>query len=269
MKNCSGMTETKDLQLVKVLWTGGFDSTCRMLQLSKLNVRVQPYYLLDNKYRRSIVNELDAISAIIKDIEAHHETRCILLPLIKVRVADIEEDQDITLAYNRIREKVPLGHQYDWLARFAKSDPGLEMSFAKDESARLYHYLKKYEVMRRVDEGEIIYYIIDDTKCDIDVVKVFESFHFPYPLLFTTKKEAVGVYKELGFEETINKTWFCHTPVKNEPCGVCSPCRIAIKEGLTFRFPARALKRYQAEIRLERYFWYRIVKKVRYRLAGY
>jgi 7-cyano-7-deazaguanine synthase len=263
------MTEDKDLQLVKVLWTGGFDSTCRMLQLSKLNVKVQPYYLLDHRYRRSIVNELNAISAITKDIITHHETRCIFLPLIKVEVADIEEDQDITLAYKRLREKVPLGHQYDWLARFAKSNPGLEMSFEKDESAKLYHFLKKYEVMRRVDEGEIKYYIIDDSKCENDIVKVFGSFHFPYPLLLTTKKEMVGEYKDLGFEETINKTWFCHTPIKNEPCGVCSPCRIAIKEGLTFRFPVRSLKRYQAEIRLERYSIYDIIKKIRYRLAGY
>ncbi|MBE0674156.1 MAG: hypothetical protein IH591_05805 [Bacteroidales bacterium] len=263
------MTENRDLQLVQVLWTGGLDSTCRMLQLSKLNVRIQPYYLLDNKYRRSIANELNAISAITKDIEANHETRCILLPLITVRVADIEEDHDITLAYNRIREKVPIGHQYDWLARFAKYNPGLEISFAKDESAKLYHYLKKYEVMRSVDEGMIKYYIIDETKCDNDLVKIFGSFHFPYPLLFTTKIESVAVYKELGFEETINKTWFCHTPVKNEPCGLCSPCRIAIKEGLTFRFPARSLKRFQTEIRFERYLWYRLFKKIRYRLAGY
>ena len=263
------MTTNKELQLVKILWTGGLDSTCRMLQLSKLNVRVQPYYLMDNKFRRSTANELNAISIITKDIESHHETRCILLPLIKIQVADIEKNQDITLAYNRLRKEVPLGHQYDWLARFAKSNPGLEMSFEKDESAQLYHYLKKYEVMRRVDEDEINYYIIDNTKCDKDISTIFGSFHFPHPLLLTTKKEMITEYKDLGFEDTINKTWFCHTPFKNRPCGVCSPCKIAIKEGLTFRFPASSLRRFQREIRFERYFIYRILKKIRYRLAGF
>ena len=44
-------TESSTKTTVNVLWTGGFDSTYRIVELSRLNVVVQPYYLLDEKRR--------------------------------------------------------------------------------------------------------------------------------------------------------------------------------------------------------------------------
>jgi 7-cyano-7-deazaguanine synthase len=239
-----------------------------MMQLSKLQVRVQPYYLID-KNRRSIGNELNAISEITKDMEAHPETMFTLMPLIKVRVEEIAPDDEIALAYLNIRKHIPLGHQYEWLARFSKTNPGLEMCFERDESSSLYHYLKKYEVMKVVHEGEIEYCVVDESKTDDDIFKIFGAFHFPLPLLQTTKYEMIGEYERLGYENTMNKTWFCHTPVNNEPCGVCTPCMITIKEGLTKRFSDKALKRHQTEIKYNKQLWYKIFKKFRYKLAGY
>jgi len=67
--------------LVKVLWTGGFDSTYRMVELSRHDVIVQPYYLSD-KIRRSKNLELRAMSEISEDIENDPGTRCRILPLI-------------------------------------------------------------------------------------------------------------------------------------------------------------------------------------------
>ena len=99
---------------VKILWTGGFDSSCRMVQLSKYPVTVQPYYLRDN--RVSEQKELEAIAAITSDIENHPETKCIILPLIQFNVADIKPDPEITEGYRRIRDLTGLGSQYDWLA---------------------------------------------------------------------------------------------------------------------------------------------------------
>lgn len=263
------MKDHDQMQLVKVLWTGGFDSSLRMIQLSKLRVVVQPYYLVDSKFRRSIKNELNAICAITEDIRMNPGTRCVILPLIKVEVADIEIDYEISQACKSIRRKIPLGSQYDWLSSFSKSNPGLELCFEKDESADLYYYLKKYEIMQTVQDDMIEYCKVDETKSDNDVIKVFGSFHFPLPLLQTTKYEMIKEYKIMGFESTMNKTWFCHTPVNNRPCGVCVPCTIAIKEGLTFRFPEEALKRHRTDVALSGYFFYSIYKKFRYRVKGY
>ena len=263
------MKDESEMQLIKILWTGGFDSTCRMLQLSKLHVRVQPIYIIDGSNRKSINNELHAISEITKDIDAHPETRFDLLPLIKIKMDEIGEDEEISTAHRNIRRNIPLGTQYEWLARFAKSNPNLELCFEKDESASLYHYLRSYEVMKRIEEGEVEYCMIDEAKTDSDIFTILGNFRFPLPLLQTTKLEMIVEYERLGYESTMHKTWFCHTPVNNEPCGVCNPCKITIKEGLTHRFSGEAMKRYRAEIKYENKFWYKICKKIRYRIAGY
>ena len=70
----------------------------------------------------------------------------------------------------------------------------------------------------------------------------------------------------MGFEETMFKTWFCHNPIKNEPCGVCNPCKIAIKEGLAFRLTPVGLKRNNTEHKYMNRVWFKYWKKVRHRL---
>ena len=37
------------MKKVKVLWTGGFDSTFRVTQLSRMDVEIEPYYLSDGR----------------------------------------------------------------------------------------------------------------------------------------------------------------------------------------------------------------------------
>lgn len=39
----------KKREVINVLWTGGYDSSFRMVQLSKSNVMIQPYYLSDKR----------------------------------------------------------------------------------------------------------------------------------------------------------------------------------------------------------------------------
>lgn len=39
----------KEREVINVLWTGGYDSSFRIVQLSKNKVTIQPYYLSDNR----------------------------------------------------------------------------------------------------------------------------------------------------------------------------------------------------------------------------
>lgn len=52
-----------------------------------------------------------------------------------------------------------------------------------------------------------------------------------------TKEEEINRLKELGHQNTIKYTWFCHFPVWGMPCGHCNPCRDCLNEGLAFRVP--------------------------------
>ena len=51
----------------KILWTGGWDSTFRVIELSRKNVVIQPIYVLDSG-RKSTDYELKAIDKIIQDL---------------------------------------------------------------------------------------------------------------------------------------------------------------------------------------------------------
>jgi hypothetical protein len=257
---------------VKVLWTGGFDSSYRMVQLSRFNIVIQPFYLSD-KIRRSEHFELDAIKSITDDIENHPETKCKILPLIKFPVSDLKEDRDIVEAYQRLRNISWIGPQYIWLSEFAKTYQGIELCLEKDDADKVdVDYGATYCLLhnghiKKVREGDIDYWILDNEKSSSDLIKVFGEFHFP--IINITKIDMVEEYKRLGFTKTMIKTWFCHTPVNNEPCGVCNPCKTVVEEGLSFRIPPAGMKRHETEMKFGHQKWFEYWKKIRFRFAGF
>lgn len=263
------VTNTNKLPLVKVFWTGGYDSSFRMVQLSKFRVVIQPYYMVDSRYRHSIRNEMNAIEEITYDIRNKPETKCLIKPLIKVIVSEIPPDEEITDAYHRIKKAISLGSQYDWLTRFAKSNPSIELCLEKAESGRIFKYFNRSGKMIEIKEGEITYLIVNKAESDKDMVTVFGDFRYPLSLREVTKLDMVEEYKKLGFAETMQKTWFCHNPVNNEPCGVCNPCKSVVKEGLSFRLTPAGMKRYKTEVKYGDHLWFKFLKKIRWRMFGY
>ena len=227
---------------VKVLWTGGLDSTFRMIELSRESVTIRPYYLCDK--RNSERQELNAISLIMEDINNHPETKCTILPLIKVKVAELKPDEEINKAYRRLYLATNLGSQFEWLARFAKSVPGIELSIEKSNKGKAYKCMRTFGSIKLEKKGNLSYYYIDKNHSSEDIIKVFGNFHFPYHLFHITKSQEYELYIKKGFEKTLVKTWFCHTPINNKPCGVCHPCKSIIEEQLSYRLTPSALKRH-------------------------
>ena len=68
-----------------------------------------------------------------------------------------------------------------------------------------------------------------------DDVSIFS--YFSFPLLQISKKDMKRIAAEKGFLDILEKTWFCHTPWHNRPCGTCTPCDLTIKEGFDYRIP--------------------------------
>ena len=62
------------MEEIKILWTGGWDSTFRVIELSRKNVVIQPIYVLDSG-RKSTDYELKAIDKIIQDLNKRDETK--------------------------------------------------------------------------------------------------------------------------------------------------------------------------------------------------
>ena len=210
-------------KIVNVLWTGGLDSTCRIVELTQYDIIVQPYYMLD-KGRKSIKNELRAIKAITKIIRTNVNTKCNLKDVIITDIKNIKEDSIITNAWKIIHEKYSLGIQYDWLARFAKQQNiQLEIGLEKSSRSKAFNVINNECSLQECEMEGIIDYNIDTELSKSEARLLFKNLLMPKTLWNMTKTEEVQEIKKIGFEEVINKTWFCHNPIFGMPCGNCNP----------------------------------------------
>lgn len=237
--------------IVNLLWTGGWDSTFRMLQLSTKDVIIQPHYLIDGN-RRSQHFELNAIHSITEDIRNRTSTKCIIRDLIMVNISDISEDRDISQAYKNIAENHKLGIQYEWLARYSKIVKNLEIgdeNGSAPDSILLGAIRANGAIKKMADDKKGEYYIVDQSVSSDDIIKVFGNYH--YPIVFYNKLQMKKEAEEMGLMELMDKTWFCHTPIDGQPCGICVACAGTIKKGLEYRLSKTALGRYKRKKLIE------------------
>lgn len=228
------------MKTVNVLWTGGLDSSYRIIELSRLAVNIQPYYIWDHT-RGSIKQELRAIKRISKDVRENKYTKANLFPVKIVKDTDIEENASITQAWERMNQKYKLGSQYDYLARFARQNGlKLEVGLECSERSKAFNTIKSESILKLMNVnfgGKYTAYYIDIQSSSMDAMMLFENMLFPATLWHMSKLEEVEGYKKLGFGDSITKTWFCHRPVFGLPCGHCNPCKDCLNEGLAFRVP--------------------------------
>jgi hypothetical protein len=224
---------------VILLWTGGWDSTFRLLQLLlELRLPVQPLYLLDDT-RASASMEIATMDR-IRDLlgERYPQTRTLLRRTIFDRVADIEPDDDVQRAYERLAVKFGIGSQYEWLARYAvqHGTPGIEMA-----CECIPFGASKVLMYRTVPTTSVHGYrtfSVDPGEPDPDVRLLFDG--YAYPLITTAREAMIDIAEAHGWVDLMGMTWFCHRPTsRGEPCGLCHPCLSNIGEGFGWRIPAR------------------------------
>ena len=230
---------------VDVLWTGGWDSTYRVLDLALVQGRpVRPHYLIDPA-RASTAAEIGAI----RKIKERAERRGARIGRLRVTaIFDVPEDPEVTAAHRRLRTQGHLGGQYDWLSRYARSlatsggvdagedAPALELSIHRDDKAEA--FLRAY-VAR---EGDGPWTLKPDAPPDLQAV--FGPLRFP--ILDLTKEGMDDAANGAGFADILDLTWFCFDPKGGQPCGVCLPCRYTNEEAMGRRLPPSAHVRRRA-----------------------
>ncbi len=221
---------------IRVLWTGGWDSTFRVLYVSLVEgKRVEPHYIVDTT-RPSSLRELQTISDIRSLLKtSHKEAYERIAPLQITSTTVIPEDPFISNAWKRLKQRSHLGYQYDWLARYAKSKQltALELSVHVDD--KLYDFLKNH--VEQTQSGG--YRLRDHISGDESIFARFE-----FPILEYSKIHMRDIAKQYEFIEILEKSWFCHESKTGITCGTCNPCRYTIEEGMRYRLPREALFRY-------------------------
>lgn len=220
----------------KVLWTSGWDSTFRIIQLVKEGRHVQPYYIIDIN-RDSTLVEIKRMNEIRELISKKYPKNFEKLKnTIYIDLQQITLDKDKSESYQMLLKKSFMGSQYNWMASLSKDIEGLELCVHIDD--KVYHFLNNN--IQAVDEESGGGYIVR-RDADEHIVNVFGNLKFP--ILDYSKLDMMDYAKEHDFFEIMERTWFCFTPINNEPCGLCNPCKYSIEEGMSFRFSKKALFR--------------------------
>ncbi len=218
-----------------VLWTGGWDSTFRVLELAIVKKEtIQPYYILDQA-RTSTQFELHAMEQIKERmIEKFPSIKDSIKALVTIDKNDIPANEQITKDYKKLLLISDLGSQYEWLGRYAESNGlnDLELCIHLDDKATDFINAS----VKKVDGKGDSYYVLLPEDMAYPELNIFRYYRFP--ILRMTKVQMGEIAKEHGFHEIMEQTWFCHNPRKDgTPCGICNPCKFTRDEGLGRRVP--------------------------------
>lgn len=231
-----------------LLWTGGLDSTFRLLQLVwDMERVVQPYYLIDPD-RPSLNYELKAIYQIRRAIVAERPLAdTLILPIQFRALNDLPRNETISAQYQRMAAHWEIGIQYEWLAWLAAAEhlTGIELCLQDSPNGMSAWQTELYKNCVPVSAHKADGYQLPESPKPPELA-MFSRFHFP--VIDYDKPHMLSWATAQGCAHIMSLTWFCHRPRRNDaPCGLCTPCRIAMKDGITYRLPLSSKLRYKAK----------------------
>lgn len=212
---------------VDLLWTGGWDSTFRLLQILFVEKKaVKTHYII--RPQECTGKEIDTIHNIRRKISrSYPEQRKLILPITFMSIDEIKSNNLITEEYKKVRKTRKLNKQYEILARYCNQIGVNNMELSVLSS----------ETFEHVNTDSIIFQ------------------YFELPLLGLTKQKMYEIARENGWMDLMKMTWFCRRPKKGRPCGFCGPCTDAVIAGMGWRLPLSS--RFIAYIQLPFRKWWR------------
>ena len=226
--------------MVNILWTGGWDSTYRIVELSRKNLTVQAIYCCDSS-RCSIEKEKETMEQIRRALIDRVGTKATFLPICYIDIEDIPVNDKMTDAYSHICETVKLGSQYEWLARLTQVYPKLEIGIEKPagEYSGCVDAINTFGSLK--SNGNV--FEIDKKHSSEDCIRLFGEFRFP--IINMTELDMVKNIREWGYEDIMGKIWFCHSPINGKSCGMCRPCQQKMECGMAFLVNKEGQRRYK------------------------
>lgn len=226
---------------VSLLWTGGWDSTFRLLQLLlQEKTYVQPYYIIDPE-RNSTGTEILFSDKLRQQICSRYSRVSPLLhPTIYINIDTIVPDSEIERAFRNLSEHVPIGNQHEWLPRFCKQHQiyGLEMSTENGSTSGAVWanlpFLKNHFADDPNELSEHDRFLYKNSKT------LYKYFHFP--LIHYSKQDMLSEAIINGWVPILKKTWFCYQPIYIPmkgylPCGDCITCNYLKNIEFEWRIP--------------------------------
>jgi 7-cyano-7-deazaguanine synthase in queuosine biosynthesis len=228
------MTDGPDRDIVHLLWTGGWDSTFRLLQLLvETEARVQPIYVVDEK-RASTPREIDTMRTLRREIvETLPGAEARLLPTrYGGSFGAITIEPHHRRQWRALQEDARVGYQHPNLASYAEQNDIERLEIGVQIEARASEVRDQLEPHFETQEtpGGPVTVLAEGVD---GPAALFERFAFP--LLSLPKQDMKAEAERWGLRSIMEKTWFCYDPVLGFPCGACHPCTTVLNEGMGHR----------------------------------
>ena len=232
-----GITHCGGKNVVHLLWTGGYDSTARLMQLLIIEKHpVQPIYVAapntDTKGifagRKNIVKEINTMKKIKKAVLARYpHTEPYFLPTVYIIKANYTDEikQSLTSLHNK--GYFERSHnQYGSFAAVSKYfNMTLEQGCERGEHTRLGKAVQDYVVIdesKKGNDGQLLpnWQLSDIAPEDI---KIFNQLRFP--LIKMTKEDMLNQAKKYGYDDIMCMTTSCWYPsLLGKKCNDCDMC---------------------------------------------
>ena len=235
---------------------------------------IQPVYIFGESktevrdVRGSEKHEIAAIKRIREALINRPETKAEILEVKMVDKAKIPENKEITEAWKRVHAFAHVGTQYEWISRYAYNKPMLEIGIEKGDPECSYANCALRKHGKLASTGDIHNYKVDPYKSNADVVTIFGNLRFP--IIEISEVEMNGLIKAWGYEDIMKMIWFCHTPIRNKPCGLCRPCNEKIESNMQQLLPQAALHRNWMSKNIKGFSFYsRIMRATFWKLSNH
>lgn len=209
-----------------LFWTGGYDSTYRLLELIIQNKKIQPIYLmtsdLDSNYnfqRQNKFLEIKTMKQIRNQIYFQFPgTKINLLPTCYVY--QIKINPDIQQKYIYISKKKYSFKrgvtQYERMTQYSYYYPyPIEVGLEKCGTG-----LDKLTMEYRKGFGN---------QCQVDLESAPPEYYIMknlrFPVCHLTKEDMLKKCIENGTDNILQMTWTCWFPINGKPCGKCNMCQ--------------------------------------------
>lgn len=232
-----------------IFWTGGWDSTFRIIQLSRGKGVIQPVYICGDN-RKSESREIESMNKILALLRENPHTTAELLPIKIIHKGNIPENESITIAYKKLCEITKIGTQYEYLARYAALYPKIELG-AESPDGEFSGIVEAIERFGNLIAFEDSWILARENTME-ECMLVFGNFSLP--IIKTKEREMLDIIREWGYEDVMKNIWFCHNPIHDEPCGFCRPCEQKMEEHMEWLLPEASQKRYRRYKKLSKIF---------------
>ena len=220
---------------VNLLWTGGWDSTLRLLQLLLIEKkRVQPHYIMIGA-RKSTPNEIEAMNRIRQYLFINYpHVKKLLLETFYIDDSILEENDTIQEAFRVLETQNHIGDQYEILARFSKQYRHDDLELCIEDGNFSKNFVQPY-----LYTNNCVSEPVNKIKSEITpepIRHIFSGYRFP--VIKFSKDEMDRYVKERQWMDIMRMTWMCHRPILGRyPCGACNPCMFVRKDGMGWRIP--------------------------------